>query len=102
MCLGVPGKILEIYTDRGLRMCKIDFGGAIREACLETLPDAKVGDYTIIHAGFALNLLSEDEANETLSLLREMMMLGDELDPDGAAEAVPADASADADTAQAA
>lgn len=78
MCLGVPGKIIEIYEERGLRMCKIDFGGATREACLETLPDAKLGDYTIIHAGFALNLLSEEEANETLTLLREALSLEDE------------------------
>jgi hydrogenase expression/formation protein HypC len=86
MCLGVPGKIIEIYTDRGLRMCKVDFGGALREACLETLPDAKPGDYTIVHAGFALNLLSEDEALETLGLLREMMLLGDELGPETTAD----------------
>ena len=79
MCLGVPGKIIEIFEKGGLHMCKIDFGGAIREACIETLPDAKVGDYTIIHAGFALSLLSEEEANETLSMLREMAMLGAEL-----------------------
>jgi hydrogenase expression/formation protein HypC len=79
MCLGVPGKIIEIYTDRGLRMGKIDFGGALREACLETLPEAAVNDYTIIHAGFALNLLSEEEAMETLNLLREMAMLEEEL-----------------------
>ncbi len=72
MCLGVPGKIVEIYTDRGLRMCKVDFGGAVREACIETLPEARVGDYTIVHAGFALNLLSEEEAQTTLDLLREM------------------------------
>ncbi len=82
MCLGVPGKIVEIYESRGLRMCKIDFGGALREACLETLLDAKVGDYTIVHAGFALSLLSEEEANETLALLREMSMLGEELGED--------------------
>ncbi len=72
MCLGVPGKIIEIYTDRGLRMCKVDFGGAVREACIETLPEAKPGDYTIVHAGFALNLLSEEEATETLNLLRQI------------------------------
>ena len=78
MCLAVPGKIIEIYQDRGLRMCKIDFGGAIREACLETLPEAEVGQYTIIHAGFALNLLSEDEANETLALLREALSFENE------------------------
>ena len=82
MCLGVPGKIVEIYSDRGLRMGKIDFGGAIREACLETLPEAKPGDYTIVHAGFALNLLSEEEAQETLSLLREISLLADEAETD--------------------
>jgi len=72
MCLGVPGKILEIYQNGGLRMCKIDFGGVVREACIEALPEAKPGDYTIIHAGFALNLLSEQEARETLDLLEEL------------------------------
>ena len=72
MCLAVPGKITEMYEANGLHMCKIDFGGVTREACVETLPEAKVGDYTIIHAGFALNLLSESEAKETLDLLREI------------------------------
>lgn len=72
MCLAVPGKIIEIYHDRGLRMCKIDFGGVTREACIETLPEAKIGEYTIVHAGFALNLLSEEDAMETLDLLRQM------------------------------
>lgn len=80
MCLGVPGKILEIYQLNGTRMCKIDFGGAVREACLEALPDAKIGDYTIVHAGFALNLLSEQDALETLEALRELSMIADELD----------------------
>ncbi len=79
MCLGVPGKIVEIHEGGGLRMCKVDFGGVVREACIETLPDAKVGDYTIVHAGFALNLLSEEEANETLDALREIALLNDEL-----------------------
>lgn len=83
MCLAVPGQITEIYEANGLRMCKIDFGGVIREACIETLPEAQPGDYTIIHAGFALNLLSEQEAQETLTLLREMgELLDEEFDPD--------------------
>ncbi len=87
MCLGVPGKILEIYTDRGLRMCKVDFGGAVREACIETLPEAHVGDYTIVHAGFALNLLSEEDAQATLDLLREMSAaVEDDLDSPEAAQ----------------
>ncbi|RPJ36865.1 MAG: HypC/HybG/HupF family hydrogenase formation chaperone, partial [Chloroflexi bacterium] len=87
MCLGVPGKIIEIYTDRGLRMCKIDFGGAVREACLETLPEANIGDYTIVHAGFALNILSEEDAKITLDLLRQMAVIGDEI---GAEEEIAA------------
>ncbi len=76
MCLGIPGKIIEIYDNLGLRMAKIDFDGVVREACLETLPEAKVGDYTIIHAGFALNILSEEDALANLALLREMAALG--------------------------
>ncbi|MFN7034987.1 MAG: HypC/HybG/HupF family hydrogenase formation chaperone [Bellilinea sp.] len=79
MCLGIPGKIVELYQQAGLRMAKIDFGGVLREACVETLPEAKVGDYAIIHAGFALNLLDEQEALETLQLLREAGVLDEEL-----------------------
>ncbi len=91
MCLGVPGKIIEIYTDRGLRMCKVDFGGAVREVCIETLPEARVGDYTIVHAGFALNLLSEEEAQTTLELLREMSAaVEDDLGSEGSAPAAQA------------
>jgi len=77
MCLGIPGKILSIYEDHGTKMAKIDFGGVSREACIEVIPDAKSGDWTIIHAGFALNLLAEDEALETLQMLREMSELAD-------------------------
>ena len=77
MCLGVPGKIIEIKYDNGIRMGNIDFGGVVREACLEALPDAVVGDYTIVHAGFALSILSEAEAMETLTLLREISMFDD-------------------------
>lgn len=80
MCLGVPGKIIELYDNLGLHMARVDFGGVIREACVDFLPEAKVGDYTIIHAGFALNLLSEEEALETLALLREVGTLAAEFD----------------------
>ena len=79
MCLGVPGKITEIYETNGLKMAKIDFGGVVREACLEYVPEAQVGDYTLIHVGFALNLISEEEAMETLDLLRQISDLGSEL-----------------------
>lgn len=78
MCLGIPGKILSIYEDHGTKMAEIDFGGVRREACIEVIPDAKPGDWTIIHAGFALNLLSEDEALETLEMFKEMSELADQ------------------------
>jgi hydrogenase expression/formation protein HypC len=78
MCLAVPGKIIDIYEVNGLLMGKIDFGGVTREACLTYVPEAKIGDYTIIHVGFALNLIDEREAHETLSLLEEIAEFGDE------------------------
>jgi hydrogenase expression/formation protein HypC len=64
-------------------MAKIDFGGVTREACLQTLPDAKVGEYTIIHAGFALSILSEEEAQETLDALAELSLIENELGSEG-------------------
>ena len=72
MCLGIPGKIIDIYETNGLHMGKIDFDGVTREACLAYVPEAQVGDYTLIHVGFALNLISEEEALETLTLLRQI------------------------------
>jgi len=83
MCLGVPGRIVETYTtENDLRMAKVDFGGITKEACLAYVPEAKVGDYTLIHVGFALNIIDEKEALETLDLLREIDALGDELGED--------------------
>jgi hydrogenase expression/formation protein HypC len=81
MCLGVPGKIIEIYERNGLSMGKIDFGGVFREACLSYVPEAQVGDYTMIHVGFALNLIDEQDAKETLALLQEIIDLDEELGP---------------------
>jgi hydrogenase expression/formation protein HypC len=82
MCLGVPGKILEIYTAEGLRMGKVDFGGVKREACLEYVPEAEVGDYVIVHVGFAISMLSEREAQETLDMLQDILDIEQELDPE--------------------
>ena len=79
MCLGVPGKIVEIYEAGGLKMGKVDFGGVYREACLEYVPDAQVGEYTVIHVGFAINRLNEEEAKESLALLQEIVNLEDAL-----------------------
>jgi hydrogenase expression/formation protein HypC len=79
MCLGVPGKIVEIYEKNGLKMAKVDFGGIFREACLDYVPEASVGEYCIIHVGFAISLLSESEAMETLELLKQITDMQDEL-----------------------
>lgn len=82
MCLGVPGKITELFEMEGLKMGKVDFGGVIREACLEYVPEARVGDYVVVHVGFAISMLSEEEAQETLAMLQEMMDLEEELGPE--------------------
>ena len=88
MCLGVPCKIVEIEENEGLRMAKVDFGGIFSEACLDYVPEAKVGDYCVIHVGFAISLLSENEAMETLDLLKQITDLEEELGPEpGAAPA---------------
>ncbi|MGA2513998.1 MAG: HypC/HybG/HupF family hydrogenase formation chaperone [Candidatus Limnocylindrales bacterium] len=70
MCLGIPGKVVEIRDDEPLRMAKVDFGGVRKEACLAYVPEAQIGDYVIIHVGFAISRLDEDEALKTLEMLR--------------------------------
>jgi len=79
MCLGIPGKIIELYDAGGLKMGRVDFGGVVREACLEYVPEAGIGDYTVIHVGFAISLLSEEEAQASLETLREIVNLEEEL-----------------------
>nr|MBP6471802.1 HypC/HybG/HupF family hydrogenase formation chaperone [Chloroflexota bacterium] len=76
---GVPGKIVEIYEAGGLPMGKVDFGGVTREACLAYVPEAKIGEYSIIHVGFAISQISEEEAMETLRLLDEIANIDEEL-----------------------
>ena len=73
MCLAVPGQVLQI-DDRNpdLKMAKVSFGGINKEVCVEFLPDVKVGDYVLVHVGFALNKIDEKDAEETLKILREM------------------------------
>jgi hydrogenase expression/formation protein HypC len=88
MCLGVPGKIIETYEVAGLRMGRIEFGGVVKEACLEYVPDAAVGEYTVIHVGFAIGRLDEAEARRSLEFLREAGWLATELG-DGAGEGAP-------------
>jgi hydrogenase expression/formation protein HypC len=79
MCLGIPGKVIEIYQANDMKMGRVDFGGVIKETCLDFLPDIQVGDYTIVHVGFGISQLDEEEAQRTLEMLREMEMLADEL-----------------------
>lgn len=79
MCLGVPGKIVQTYEKGGLQMAKVDFGGVFREACLSYVPEAKLGQYCIIHVGFAISVLSESEAMETLELLRQIGSFDEEI-----------------------
>jgi hydrogenase expression/formation protein HypC len=85
MCLGVPGKVIEIYDKDGMKMGKVDFGGIVRETCLAYVPEIEIGDYTLIHVGFAISQLSEEEAQETLALLQELGEFEAELglEPDG-------------------
>lgn len=80
MCLGIPGRIVSRREDTGLPMGMVDFGGVRREVCLAYVQDeVHVGDYVLVHVGFALSRLDEDEARTTFEILREMSQL-DELD----------------------
>lgn len=83
MCLAVPGKVVEITGDGELRMGKVDFSGVQREASLAFVPEVRLGDYVLIHVGFAIARIDEQQAMETLDTLREM----GELDDVGAARA---------------
>ena len=80
MCLGVPGKIVDIHEKNGLKMAKVDFDGILREACLSYVPEAQVGEYCVIHVGFAISVVSEKEAMETLELLRQIESFGEEIE----------------------
>jgi hydrogenase expression/formation protein HypC len=77
MCLGVPGRITEIKEQDGLKMARVDFGGISRDVCLDYVPEAAVGEYCIVHVGFAISLLSEDEAQQTLSMFEQIVALGE-------------------------
>ncbi|MEZ5426678.1 MAG: HypC/HybG/HupF family hydrogenase formation chaperone [Pyrinomonadaceae bacterium] len=79
MCLAVPGRIKEIYEADDTRMGKIDFDGITKEVCLEYLPEAEVGDYAIVHVGFAIQKLDEKSALEKLQMFRDLGMLEEEL-----------------------
>jgi hydrogenase expression/formation protein HypC len=79
MCLGVPGQVREIREERGTRMATVDFGGVTKDICLAYVPEVVVGDYTIVHAGFAITRLDEASALETLRMMRDAGILDDDL-----------------------
>jgi len=72
MCLGIPGRVLSIEDADGLRMGTVDFGGVRKRACLAYVPETRVGDYVIVHVGFAISRVDEQEAARTLAVLRAM------------------------------
>jgi hydrogenase expression/formation protein HypC len=72
MCLGIPGKLVEVYSQDGLPMGKVEFGGILKEVCLAYTPEAQVGQYVIVHVGFAISLIDEAEAEEIFSYLEEI------------------------------
>lgn len=82
MCLGIPGKVLESFDANGLRMGKVDFGGIVRDACLAYTPQAKIGDYVVVHVGFAISRIDAEEAARTYKLLEEMGQLSELAVPD--------------------
>ncbi len=78
MCLGVPGKIISIEENPlGMTMGKVSFGGIGKDVCLAYVPEAKTGDYVIVHVGFALSVIDEEEANRVFQYLAEMDELGE-------------------------
>lgn len=79
MCLAVPGRIIEVREELGTRMATIDFDGIHKDICLAYLPDAQVGEYAIVHVGFAISRVDEASALETLAMFRELGLLDDEL-----------------------
>jgi hydrogenase expression/formation protein HypC len=77
MCLGVPGKVVDVFEEDGVRMGSVDFGGITRKACLEYAPEAELGSWVVIHVGFAISTVDEEEARRSYELLAEMGNLED-------------------------
>ena len=79
MCLAIPGKILTIVTQDGIRSGRVQFGGITRETCLDFVPEAEVGDYVIVHVGFAISRVDPEEAEKSYQLLESMGLIQEEL-----------------------
>ena len=81
MCLAIPGKVVETFDKGGMLMARVQFGGITREACLEYVPETIVGDYVLVHVGFAISKVDEEEAARTYQLLEEMDQLTELMAP---------------------
>ena len=86
MCLAIPGKVISVEEGAG-RLAKVQFGGITRTASLDFVPEAGIGDYVLVHVGFAISKIDEEEARKTLEDLQTLANLQDELGPDEAAQA---------------
>lgn len=91
MCLGIPGKVVETYTEHDLLMGKVDFGGVMKRVCLEHTANVQPGQFVIVHVGFALQVIDEEEARQVFSFLESIQELND-LQSEQALEVAPADA----------
>jgi len=79
MCLAIPGKVAEIQIKEGVRTGRVLFGGIARQACLDFVPEAREGDFVMVHVGFAISVVDKEEAERTYALLESMGVLGEEL-----------------------
>ena len=77
MCLAIPGKVLQTFAQNGMQMARVQFGGVVREACLEYVPETLVGEYVLVHVGFAISRANEEEARRTYQALAELDQLGE-------------------------
>jgi hydrogenase expression/formation protein HypC len=100
MCLGVPGKVVDVFEEDGIRMGTVDFGGITRKACLEYAPEVEFGSWVVIHVGFAISTVDEEEARRSYELLAEMGNLED-IDLPQTPEGVPAEEYRPATSAEA-
>ncbi|MGW6422456.1 HypC/HybG/HupF family hydrogenase formation chaperone [Nocardia sp. NPDC055053] len=110
MCLAVPGKVLSLHERDGTMMSVVDFGGVHKDVCLEYIPDAAIGDYVVVHVGFAIQRLDEESALRTLAEFEHLGVLNEEFGdgfalaarqsglPDPTAEPAATDSGADDDT----
>lgn len=77
MCLAIPGRVTEVFKDKGMHMARVQFGGVTREACLEYVPETQVGEYVLVHVGFAISRVNEEEARRTYEALADLNQLSE-------------------------